>query len=106
MRVLANRLVTDEEGTVTGALPEEPVHAKNKKDAYARLRPWFAASATQATRLLVLGDSVGDAAVAAPVPAARKPASASSTRRTPGGKRAEFEAAFDCLLPHDACSRG
>ena len=101
VRVLANRLVTDDEGTVTGALPEEPIHAKNKKDAYARLRPWFAASATEATRLLVFGDSVGDAAVAAPVPASSKACVGFFDPANPWGKRAEFEAAFDCLLPHD-----
>ena len=101
VRVLANRLVTDDDGTVTGALPEEPIHAKNKKDAYARLRPWFAASATEATRLLVFGDSVGDAAVAAPVPASSKACVGFFDPANPWGKRAEFEAAFDCLLPHD-----
>ena len=102
VRVLANRLVTDDDGTVTGALPDEPIHAKNKKDAYARLKPWFAASATEATRLLVFGDSVGDAAVAAPVPAACKACVGFFDPANPWGKRAEFEAAFDCLLPHDA----
>ena len=102
VRVLANRLVIDGDGAVTGALPDEPIHAKNKKDAYARLKPWFAASATADTRLLVFGDSVGDAAVAAPVPASSKACVGFFDPANPWGKRAEFEAAFDCLLPHDA----
>ena len=77
-----DRLVIDGDG---GALPDEPIHAKNKKDAYARLnrgsprrprRPpvyWFSAiaSATRPSRR--------------PCPPPARPASASSTRRTPGG---------------------
>lgn len=101
VRVLANRLVTVD-GVVTGALPAEPVHAQNKRDAHARLAPWFAASAAGATRLVVFGDSVGDAAVAAPVPAAAKARVGFFDPANPWGKRAAFEAAFDCLLPHDA----
>ena len=122
-RILANRLEYDAARIVVGAFPDEPVHSGNKKDAYARLAPYFAASGDAATRrVLVVGDSVGDASVGDDVPKRRGPAPFAKRERksrthcyrprrrcgvavgffdpaNPWGKRAAFEAAFDALLP-------
>ncbi|KAH8098537.1 pyrimidine 5'-nucleotidase-like protein [Aureococcus anophagefferens] len=102
IKVLANRLITDDDGVVVGAFPEEPVHSGNKRDAHGRLPAYFAATgAADARRLLVLGDSVGDAAVGAAVPKACGAAVGFFDPASPWGTRASFEAAYDVLFPAD-----
>jgi hypothetical protein len=102
IKVLANRLITDDDGVVVGAFPEEPVHSGNKRDAHGRLPAYFAATgAAETRRLLVLGDSVGDAAVGAAVPKACGAAVGFFDPASPWGTRANFEAAYDVLLPAD-----
>ena len=58
--------------------------------------------AAASRRLLVVGDSVGDAAVAAPVPALRRATVGFFDPRNPWATRDKFEAAFDAILPADA----
>jgi len=100
--VAANRLVVDARGVVVGAAPDDPITHANKAAAPARAAAWLAAR-PRADRLLVVGDSVGDAAVAARYPGTPRAAALGFFDPTnPWADRAAFQDAFDALLPADA----
>ncbi|KAJ1458620.1 HAD-like domain-containing protein [Pelagophyceae sp. CCMP2097] len=102
IRVLANRLEFCSEGKCVGCWPDPHVTSGNKRElTYTLLRAHFDAAPDAAgRRLVVIGDSCGDARVAGLVPAASTLTVGYYDPGNPWKTRPDFEKAFDVLLPH------
>ncbi|KAJ1627984.1 HAD-like domain-containing protein [Pavlovales sp. CCMP2436] len=102
IRVLANRLEFASDGKCVGCWPDPHVTSGNKRElTYTLLRAHFDASPDAARRrLIVVGDSCGDALVAGLVPHALALAVGYYNPTRAWRTRPDFEKAFDVLLPH------
>lgn len=102
VHLVSNRLTFGPDGGAVGAAPDIPVHAGNKDTVYMRLRPYFDEVVKSRTKLLVIGDSVGDVAAAKHIPKRQCQTVAYYNPANPWSNRDSFDRTYDALLPHTA----
>lgn len=118
IRIHANRLTFEgsDKGDKICTGISQRIHSRNKCGTYVRMQEWFdnhsmrlsedhgnvsAANPHLHRRLLVLGDSVGDARAGANIPAAQQLCVGFYDPNHTWSSRTHFEEAYDVLLPED-----
>ena len=102
VHLVANRIVFQED-VCSGVLPEPPVTAANKHIIYDRLHTFFDTILTDRSRVLLVGDSVGDVRAVDSIPKSYLLKIGFFNPDNPfRSPRHKFDDAFDVLLPHTA----